>query len=155
VNHMTSHAVARGRGSQLTTDPVCGVPTSRHSEIKTQYSGREFHFCSETCREKFSEEPENFVAPDPGEAVRVPMQVVGAAEGVAPDSADSNRLPGYIPKSAVYESHLQRSQHGSRSEVPDPSGAPDPFGEEAISVDEPPDSEVVGRTQPDDTVMPG
>jgi hypothetical protein len=50
-------ALTRSRG---VTDPVCGMKVDRSKALTTERDGETFHFCSESCREKFAagdEEP--------------------------------------------------------------------------------------------------
>jgi uncharacterized protein len=43
------------------TDPVCGMRVDRHAtEHRASHAGRTFYFCSESCREAFSSDPERY-----------------------------------------------------------------------------------------------
>jgi Cu+-exporting ATPase len=54
-----AQAVTRDPVCGMTVDPAAGKPTAEHG-------GRIFHFCSESCRTKFSAHPENYLsATDP------------------------------------------------------------------------------------------
>ncbi|WP_446912194.1 YHS domain-containing protein, partial [Klebsiella pneumoniae] len=50
---------------QMVTDPVCGMKvdpdTSQHRAV---YGGETYHFCSESCRTKFTAEPEKYLTPE-------------------------------------------------------------------------------------------
>src|SRR5713226_1952570 len=49
-------------------DPVCGMSVDPAKAAgKVQYGGKTYYFCSARCAERFSKEPENFLAP-PGTA---------------------------------------------------------------------------------------
>lgn len=47
--------------SYAETDPVCGMSVSKDSDIRHTHSGETYHFCSERCRNRFIEKPENFL----------------------------------------------------------------------------------------------
>ena len=123
------------------TDPVCGMPASRHSDFHAEASGREFYFCSEVCQVKFVDEPEAYMAPDAEEGVRIPAR---------PEMESHHHIPAW----AVHESHVQRMQRGSHADEGPQGGPPDPYGEDAMALDEPPD-ELVRRAPPDDSVLGG
>lgn len=40
-------------------DPVCGKKVGK--EIKWNYEGKEYYFCSEECRKEFMEKPSKYV----------------------------------------------------------------------------------------------
>lgn len=43
-------------------DPVCGMEfDSSQAEAQTSYKGQAYYFCSESCRQAFDENPEEFV----------------------------------------------------------------------------------------------
>lgn len=44
------------------TDPVCGMPVRRSLGIEAIVSGHSYWFCAESCREKFIQHPEAYVA---------------------------------------------------------------------------------------------
>jgi Cu+-exporting ATPase len=59
------------------TDPVCGmsvdpVTTAHHAS----HAGKEFHFCSARCREKFIAEPAKYLAPQPEAPVATPKGTI-------------------------------------------------------------------------------
>jgi xanthine dehydrogenase accessory factor len=42
-------------------DPVCGMSVrDGEDDLKTEYAGKTYHFCSESCRAAFEKEPERF-----------------------------------------------------------------------------------------------
>jgi Cu+-exporting ATPase len=44
------------------TDPVCGMEVNGDSaEAQTQFAGKKYYFCSEDCRTKFEEHPEDYM----------------------------------------------------------------------------------------------
>jgi len=45
---------------QTEIDPVCGMSVKTNSGIKTLFKGRSFYFCSERCKKKFDENPEEY-----------------------------------------------------------------------------------------------
>lgn len=136
---MKGNALHRNSDTQTRIDPVCGMEASVHSDYKATFSGREFSFCSETCREHFQDDPEDYVtaSPEPG--------VLHKVKPVEPG--------GHVPQQAIEASKIQRSQMGSK---PQPPGArkPDAYGEEVMDVEDPPD-DVVREGLRDDNVMPG
>ncbi len=42
-------------------DLVCGTEIDEKTAASHQYEGKTYHFCSETCRDRFSESPERFI----------------------------------------------------------------------------------------------
>ena len=130
----------RNRDTQTRIDPVCGMAASSHTDLTAEVGGREFYFCSETCRSAFEQDPANFVPVQPADAV------LATVKPLEPH--------GHVPDQAIEASRQQRTQKGSRPELDPRKGAKDPYGEEAINVDEPPD-DVVKDGMRDDTVMPG
>ncbi|MCA1647691.1 MAG: YHS domain-containing protein [Chloroflexi bacterium] len=44
-------------------DPVCGKPVDRANErLRSEYADVEYHFCSQTCMDRFTEQPDIFTA---------------------------------------------------------------------------------------------
>ena len=43
-------------------DPVCGADLDPKVSIHEQREGRDYYFCSEECRDKFSENPSDYSA---------------------------------------------------------------------------------------------
>lgn len=49
--------------SNLVEDPVCGMLIAPESATGTStFEGKQVHFCSSSCKERFDEAPESFVA---------------------------------------------------------------------------------------------
>lgn len=45
----------------MAKDPVCNMEVDeRDAEYTSQYGGKIFYFCSERCREKFEDHPEQY-----------------------------------------------------------------------------------------------
>ena len=67
-----AHTAPLGMQAQ---DPVCGMPL-KPSEVafKESYKGREYNFCSDTCRKKFLADPERYVAQKAANASTPPDQ---------------------------------------------------------------------------------
>jgi Cu+-exporting ATPase len=42
----------------MVTDPVCEMKVDEDSNIKTEYNGKTYRFCSEECKEVFETDPE-------------------------------------------------------------------------------------------------
>ena len=48
----------------MATDPVCGMKIDdKNSEHQTQYGGQKYSFCSQECKNKFDQNPEDYAAP--------------------------------------------------------------------------------------------
>jgi putative ABC transport system ATP-binding protein len=47
--------------SQLATDPVCGMTVEREHTPHYRHRGRTWYFCSPTCRDEFTTDPDRFV----------------------------------------------------------------------------------------------
>jgi Cu+-exporting ATPase len=43
-------------------DPVCGAQVDPKTSVSEQESGKEYYFCSEECRQKFTENPSEYTA---------------------------------------------------------------------------------------------
>ncbi|MHB8922105.1 MAG: heavy metal-binding domain-containing protein, partial [Thermoleophilia bacterium] len=48
-------------GHERLTDPVCNMAVSSDSEFHERYADKEYYFCSEHCRHKFHEHPEQYI----------------------------------------------------------------------------------------------
>ncbi len=44
------------------TDPVCGMQVSPENAIQSEYQGKSFYFCSESCQQKFNDDSEGVLA---------------------------------------------------------------------------------------------
>jgi Cu+-exporting ATPase len=50
-------------------DPVCGMMVDRARAAGSHgHAGRDYYFCSESCRQRFAADPERFLAPQEGPA---------------------------------------------------------------------------------------
>ena len=50
-------------GETVTTDPVCGARVDEDQvEVKAEYDGQTYYFCSEECKQKFLREPTKYLA---------------------------------------------------------------------------------------------
>ncbi len=38
---------------ELVKDPVCGIYVAKREAVKAKIGGREYHFCSESCKKRF------------------------------------------------------------------------------------------------------
>jgi Cu+-exporting ATPase len=55
-------------GSDLATDPVCGMPVDpEHAEAAWDHEGITYYFCSVGCFERFRKDPNAFIGLDPSE----------------------------------------------------------------------------------------
>ena len=43
------------------TDPVCGMEVDTKTDLKTDYQGQTYYFCSKGCLEDFKEDPEKYL----------------------------------------------------------------------------------------------
>jgi YHS domain-containing protein len=43
-------------------DPVCGMPVEPGQGYTKSYEGREFHFCSRKCLDKFETDPQRYLS---------------------------------------------------------------------------------------------
>jgi P-type Cu+ transporter len=45
----------------MTKDPVCKMDIDeKQTSFSSQYAGREYHFCSEECKDMFDSQPERY-----------------------------------------------------------------------------------------------
>jgi P-type Cu+ transporter len=45
------------------TDPVCGMQVDdQKSTAKSQFQGNTYHFCSDDCKRKFDQQPQQFAS---------------------------------------------------------------------------------------------
>ncbi|MBP1912784.1 YHS domain-containing protein [Thermococcus stetteri] len=45
----------------MPVDPVCGMEVDENTEIKVEYKGKVYYFCSPGCRAEFEANPEKYV----------------------------------------------------------------------------------------------
>jgi Cu+-exporting ATPase len=47
----------------MTIDPVCGmrIDEKKNPELRSQFEGRKYFFCSEECQEEFEADPGGYV----------------------------------------------------------------------------------------------
>lgn len=43
----------RARNVELKKDPVCGIYVSAETRVRKTVAGKEYYFCSESCRDRF------------------------------------------------------------------------------------------------------
>ncbi len=53
-------------------DPVCGMTVDPTEAEHAEYKGRDYYFCSASCRDEFLENPESFVEPSIGDTESAP-----------------------------------------------------------------------------------
>jgi len=47
----------------MVSDPVCNMQVDEaDAEFKTEYDGKTYYFCSESCKEEFDGDPEEYIA---------------------------------------------------------------------------------------------
>lgn len=63
MDHHSHHHNQENNQSQtgLEKDPVCGMDISKDSKFKFTYSKNEYFFCSDKCKQKFTNSPEEFL----------------------------------------------------------------------------------------------
>ncbi len=45
----------------MNTDPVCGMKVDeKNSQHQSQYGGQRYNFCSQDCKNKFDQQPEQY-----------------------------------------------------------------------------------------------
>lgn len=50
-----------GGAENMTKDPVCGIQVDdKNAEFQTQHGGKKYSFCSEDCKRKFEQHPEQY-----------------------------------------------------------------------------------------------
>jgi trehalose synthase len=56
----TATPLERSRRWSLEHDPVCGMALGAHADVRAQYGGTEYGFCSARCRLRFLDAPERY-----------------------------------------------------------------------------------------------
>jgi len=47
----------------MAIDPVCGMDVEPgEAAAKSDYDGKDYYFCAETCKKKFDQDPEKYLA---------------------------------------------------------------------------------------------
>ena len=54
----------------MAKDPVCGMTVDEKSPLKSTHAGKNYVFCSASCKAKFDKEPGRYAPPAAGEARR-------------------------------------------------------------------------------------
>ncbi|HAF92972.1 MAG TPA: copper-transporting ATPase, partial [Pseudomonas sp.] len=62
-------------------DPVCGMPVAGDSPLHASHGGRDYHFCSQRCLDRFVAEPQRYAGAEPAAA---PVEADPAAEYTCP-----------------------------------------------------------------------
>ncbi|WP_136418260.1 heavy metal translocating P-type ATPase [Herbaspirillum sp. ST 5-3] len=68
-NHEQPTAVAAQEAKPPFTDPVCGMQVAADPDKSATHAGREYHFCSAKCLEKFRSNPNAYTKPESAQAV--------------------------------------------------------------------------------------
>lgn len=45
-------------------DPVCGMVVRENDDLKYEYNGKTYYFCSKICLDKFKDNPEKYLNPN-------------------------------------------------------------------------------------------
>lgn len=76
--HEHSHeGETAGNPDKPYSDPVCGMKVAADPEKQFAYAGKDYHFCSSRCMEKFRANPQDYLSP----AVEKPLAVKPAEAG--------------------------------------------------------------------------
>jgi Cu+-exporting ATPase len=54
------HAPSSSQPNSAVTDPVCGMTVDPVTALSVENDGRQVHFCSERCRDRFVADPAKF-----------------------------------------------------------------------------------------------
>ena len=101
------------QGSPKAKDPVCGMSVDPAKAAgKVEHGGKTYYFCSKRCAERFSQEPEKFLAA-PGTAGMEHLHGHGHAPGHAHEQSEMQRRPAAAPTSV-----LASSTQGARYTCP-------------------------------------
>ena len=57
-----AHGANTGDGANVARDPVCGMTVTESSPHQVDHAGQRYYFCSAKCRERFTAEPDKYVA---------------------------------------------------------------------------------------------
>ena len=57
-----AHGANTGDGANVAKDPVCGMTVTESSPHQVDHAGQRYYFCSAKCQEKFTAEPDKYVA---------------------------------------------------------------------------------------------
>ncbi|MCF8880994.1 heavy metal translocating P-type ATPase [Hyphobacterium sp. SN044] len=62
-NHQHDHSACHaGAAAKSATDPVCGMSVTPGPDTPViRHDGKEYHFCSDSCRTKFADDPERYL----------------------------------------------------------------------------------------------
>jgi YHS domain-containing protein len=51
----------------MVTDPVCGMTVDeKTAPAQSNYKGKTYYFCAQSCKEKFDADPDRFAKPQAG-----------------------------------------------------------------------------------------
>jgi YHS domain-containing protein len=51
----------------MVTDPVCGMTVDENTApAQSNYKGKTYYFCAQSCKEKFDADPDRFAKPQAG-----------------------------------------------------------------------------------------
>lgn len=78
-------------GEQKLSDPVCGMSVTSESPHQHEYKGELFYFCNPKCRERFAEDPEQFLSgkAEPVKAAPGSRYICPMCEGVESEGPDT------------------------------------------------------------------
>jgi Cu+-exporting ATPase len=54
----------------MAKDPVCGMSVDESASLKSTHGGKNYVFCSASCKAKFDKDPSQYIPPGGGEATR-------------------------------------------------------------------------------------
>ncbi|MBZ5755594.1 heavy metal translocating P-type ATPase [Pseudomonas sp. S5(2021)] len=83
-------------GATAEQDPVCGMPVASDSPLHASHGGRDYHFCSQRCLDRFVAEPQRYAGAEPATS---PVEADPAAEYTCPMHPEIRQIgPGTCPK---------------------------------------------------------
>ncbi len=97
ANNEHSPKVSAPTQQPTVLDPVCGMQVSAGGELREQYQGTDYFFCSTACQEKFQVAPENYAAGVSPPTVTPPAKP-GASYTCPMDPEVRKDAPGPCPK---------------------------------------------------------
>ena len=64
IEDFTGRPVGRRRDMANAKDPVCGMEVDTASDLKFEYDGETYYFCSRGCKLDFEEDPGKYLDPE-------------------------------------------------------------------------------------------
>lgn len=91
-------SVTAASAAQASRDPVCGMAVAAGTSMTAQHGGRLYRFCSERCRQRFQQAPEDY-ARDESDAAAAQPAALGPRTWTCPMHPEiQQHRPGACPK---------------------------------------------------------